>query len=503
MTTNHHTPIPSTPKQPANAATINAPLSQLDAEITALGAELTAQGGRLDDVESEMPVPSGNPDEFYNGSGGFSVPSGTGTTNGHTIQDGGVDLTQRAKLNFKGSAVTVTDTPTATEVEITASLPTTTAANDVVVGNGSGDWITKTLTEFLTIIGKADSNGLASLNALSKVVQDPANATATPTASKIPIADVNGLLDGWVSSPPTFTRVSVLSGVPNPTTEETAKTSVFVMPYGGSNTYQQWTGSRFGPKSFAELIAALNATYQTAGKVYDLYLFDDGGTVRAGFGVEWASVTSRGTGASSAEIATVNGVDVNANSMVIRNGASSYTTAAGYATLVGTIAPSTSGQLQWTSAKKELGNRYWLLPANLNVCPGYSNAAETPTNWAQTSAVFAKANGGSGADMDFVFCQPQAVEGAAIACITATGYTLHGIGWDSATSVKQTGYAYTAFVQTVAPSNNNGNPLSAGTHTASLLVMTFNNAMTFRANDARYSSAANMQLTYATVRIFA
>jgi hypothetical protein len=47
--------------------------------------------------------------------------------------------------------------------------------------------------------GKAAANGLASLNASSKVVQDPANATATPTASKIPIADANGLLDSWVS----------------------------------------------------------------------------------------------------------------------------------------------------------------------------------------------------------------------------------------------------------------------------------------------------------------
>lgn len=52
----------------------------------------------------------------------------------------------------------------------------------------------------LFIGSKAAASGLASLDGSSKVVQDPANATATPTASKIPIADASALLDGWVSS---------------------------------------------------------------------------------------------------------------------------------------------------------------------------------------------------------------------------------------------------------------------------------------------------------------
>jgi hypothetical protein len=46
---------------------------------------------------------------------------------------------------------------------------------------------------------KGLANGVASLNASSKVVEDPANATATPTAGKIPIADGSGKLDGWVT----------------------------------------------------------------------------------------------------------------------------------------------------------------------------------------------------------------------------------------------------------------------------------------------------------------
>jgi len=50
------------------------------------------------------------------------------------------------------------------------------------------------------IASKAQVNGLASLNSSSKVVQDPANATSTPTQNKIPIANgVSGTLaTGWI-----------------------------------------------------------------------------------------------------------------------------------------------------------------------------------------------------------------------------------------------------------------------------------------------------------------
>lgn len=50
------------------------------------------------------------------------------------------------------------------------------------------------------VFGRGFASGLATLNASVKVVQDPANATATPTASKIPIADPDGKLDAWGSN---------------------------------------------------------------------------------------------------------------------------------------------------------------------------------------------------------------------------------------------------------------------------------------------------------------
>jgi hypothetical protein len=53
---------------------------------------------------------------------------------------------------------------------------------------------------YIPLAQKAAASGVASLNASSTVVQDPANATATPTQNKIPIADgVGGTLAlGWL-----------------------------------------------------------------------------------------------------------------------------------------------------------------------------------------------------------------------------------------------------------------------------------------------------------------
>jgi hypothetical protein len=81
-----------------------------------------------------------------------------------------------------------------------------TAANDFLVASGSGTFVKKTLAETLTILGKGAASGLATLNGSSLVVENPANATSTATASKIPIADGSGKLDTWISDATTSTK---------------------------------------------------------------------------------------------------------------------------------------------------------------------------------------------------------------------------------------------------------------------------------------------------------
>ena len=69
-----------------------------------------------------------------------------------------------------------------------------TIAHSSISGSGIN-----THTQIDTFINsKGIANGLASLTSGSLVEQNPANATATPTANKIPIADANALLTPWV-----------------------------------------------------------------------------------------------------------------------------------------------------------------------------------------------------------------------------------------------------------------------------------------------------------------
>ncbi len=154
---------------------------------------------------------------IYNGSGwttlkhnfaGTTVPGvGDDSADGYAIGSLWFDLTispneiYRCLDATEGAAVWVNTSLEVGELGALAILDTINNTNwsgtALAVANG-GTGVT-TLNDILTLIGKATASGLASLNASSLVVQDPANATATPTASKIPIADASGLLDSWIS----------------------------------------------------------------------------------------------------------------------------------------------------------------------------------------------------------------------------------------------------------------------------------------------------------------
>ena len=75
-------------------------------------------------------------------------------------------------------------------VQNPANATATPTASKIVMADGSGK---------LASGWGGSASTLATLDASLKVVEDPANATTTPTAGKIPIADGSGKLDAWVS----------------------------------------------------------------------------------------------------------------------------------------------------------------------------------------------------------------------------------------------------------------------------------------------------------------
>jgi len=182
MTTNYHTSIPTSPAQPANAETVNSPLSELD-------TELVAQDGRITVLEGDMPVLSGVASEYYDGLGGFSVPSGTGSTNGHIIQDEGVDQTQRVKLNFTGVGVSVVDTPSATEVQI----------------NGGGVAASIAFTATDKLLGRS-SSGAGAGEEIPLTAAGRALIAALDAKSQRTLLE---LVDGWLQDTNTWSYSSV------------------------------------------------------------------------------------------------------------------------------------------------------------------------------------------------------------------------------------------------------------------------------------------------------
>jgi hypothetical protein len=357
-------------------------------------------------------------------------------------------------------------------------------------------------TAAVTIYFRLDDNGTTrNIKTISLAVGETwemSTQTAIDGASGAAGADGNQY--------PAGVRCSVSSGIPNPTSDVTAATSVYVMEYVGGN-FPLWNGSAFVSTALGgEKTAALSATYQTATNIYDVYLFNDGGTLRAGFGVAWTSATSRGTGAGTAELETVNGVDVNKNSMTVRSGSSSYTVAARYGTLVGTIAPSTSGQVQWTKLRRELANRYNRMDVGLYTCPGYSNGASASSyTIAASPSQYYEVNGGIDSRVYFPLCVPTHVKAVAqCLCTPASGgYGIVAVGIDTITNPTCNAWsAQSTTSQMTCNDDNEGLPMSIGNHYVSLLgaASAAGNA-TFYADQFRFGASADSKNTFLKVYV--
>jgi hypothetical protein len=140
-------------------------------------------------------------------------------------------------------------------------------------------------------------------------------------------------------------RLTLVSGNPEPGPVSDADT-IYFTPYKG-NLSVLWDSPSLKTVQFAEL--ALSLDYGPGieqGSIYDVYLVDDAGTLRIGFGPAWASPTSRGTGAASAEITLKDGIWVNANEMYLTCGLTHapVTVNAFKATLLGSFVAVDGGQ---------------------------------------------------------------------------------------------------------------------------------------------------------------
>ena len=156
-------------------------------------------------------------------------------------------------------------------------------------------------------------------------------------------------------------RLTLTSGTPVLTGDVTAATSVFYTAYTG-NTVPIYNGSSFALTTFAADLTLTLTSSQAANTLYDVFVFNNSGTPTLVTGPAWSTSTpgsgSRGTGASTTQLSRLNGLWVNTVLMTGRNGATSYSINASFATYLGTIhIDATAGQVSCYTSWGQ--NRKW------------------------------------------------------------------------------------------------------------------------------------------------
>lgn len=115
-------------------------------------------------------------------------------------------------------------------------------------------------------------------------------------------------------------RITLQSGIAVMTGSTTAANTVYVTPSGGG-IIPIYNGTNFQPTTFAEVSQLTTDTTKSPAAVanntnYDILCWiDTGPTNRCTRSVAWASNTSRGTGAGTAELTLINGIWVNAQAV--------------------------------------------------------------------------------------------------------------------------------------------------------------------------------------------
>jgi hypothetical protein len=136
-------------------------------------------------------------------------------------------------------------------------------------------------------------------------------------------------------------RLTLVTGVAVMASDQTAKGTIYWTPYVG-NQAPIYSGSAWSMMAAASDVSyTLSASAHLSGNLYDLFLYNNGGTLALGTSPAWTNSTAR-----SNAIAMLNGIWTNNASIVltVSGGASTTTVAANQATYVGTFYATANGQ---------------------------------------------------------------------------------------------------------------------------------------------------------------
>lgn len=366
---------------------------------------------------------------FNNTTGSQSIVVKTSAGTGVTVPNGARTL------------VYVDGTNVVSEVTYLASLTTPSAT--ITGGSITG------ITDLAVADGGTGASSFTANNVLlgngTSAFQVVAPSTSGNVLTSNGTSWVSSALTQYVGIPQG--RVTLTTGVPVTTTAVTSATTVYYTPYQGDKV-PIYNGTSFTATTFAELSQATTDSTKSpaavaADKVYDLFVWDDSGTLRCTRGPAWTNDTTRGY-----TLTMTNGILLNTST--ITNGPGALR-----GTYVGTIRSDSSSQINDSTAKRHVWNTY------NRVTRAMQCALETANSWTYSTATYRQANANTANQLDYVCGLAEDQVDANVfatwadsgAADTATGIV--GVGVDTTTS--------SSAQQMTTPTNPEANIVSLST----------------------------------------
>ena len=223
-------------------------------------------------------------------------------------------------------------------------------------------------------------------------------------------------------------RLTLTSATPVTTSDVTAATTIYYALY-MHNRVPIYNGTSWTPTVFTELSQATTDATKSPAAVaansnYDLFVWDDSGTLRCTRGPAWTSDTGRGTGVGTTELVRVSGVWM--NTVAITNGPG-----ASRGTYVGTVRSNGSSQIDDSLTNRHVWNTY-------NRVQRAMRRLETVDSWSYSTDTYQQANASSSNQLAIVRGLDEDTVAATIlaACVNTVGAVnpAVGVGLDSTTA---------------------------------------------------------------------
>jgi hypothetical protein len=196
------------------------------------------------------------------------------------------------------------------------------------------------------------------LEDLFYTVDDP---SGTPVGNKITGTRLGGLLARGICQG----RLTTESGVPVSSSDRTSQGTIYFTPYNG-NLLSLYDGTRWKLYTFSQFSLALTAT---SGSNYDVFVYDNAGTLTLELSGAWTNDTTRADA-----LTTQDGISVKSGATTRR--------------WVGTIRASGANVTEDSKAKRFVWNAYSQVRRLLTV-------RETDDTWNYTTGTWREKNGGS------------------------------------------------------------------------------------------------------------